>query len=102
MLNVNEKEAIRRAVLVEGKSQRAVARETGYSRNTIRKMLTDGDVPKYNQAVVGKISINNRRKAKVSLFIMTCFATHNTFVRKRLLSHIPESVLRSWCSKIYP
>jgi len=47
MLNVEEKERIRRAVLVEGKSQRQVARETGHSRNTIRKMLEDGDVPRY-------------------------------------------------------
>jgi transposase-like protein len=39
MLDVEEKERIRRAVLVEGKSQRQVARETGHSRNTIRKML---------------------------------------------------------------
>mgnify|MGYP002634860758 CR=1 FL=1 len=57
MLNVNEKEAIRRAVLVEGKSQRAVARETGYSRNTIRKMLTDGDVPKYKKREARKAPV---------------------------------------------
>jgi transposase len=47
MLEVNEKEQIRRAVLVEGKSQRQVARETGHSRHTIKKMLADGEVPKY-------------------------------------------------------
>jgi len=47
MLDVNEKEQIRRAVLVEGKSQRQVARETGHSRHTIKKMLKDGEVPKY-------------------------------------------------------
>lgn len=44
---MNEKEKIRRAVLVEGKSQRQVAKETGHSRHTIKKMLDDGDVPKY-------------------------------------------------------
>ena len=49
MLDVNEKENIRRAVLVEEKSQRQVARETGHSRNTIRKMLADGTVPKYRR-----------------------------------------------------
>lgn len=49
MLNVEAKEQIRRAVLVEGKSQRQVARETGYARNTIRKMLEDGAVPEYCQ-----------------------------------------------------
>lgn len=49
MLTVQEKEIIRRAVLVEGKSQRQVARETGYSRNTIRKMVADSEVPQYVQ-----------------------------------------------------
>lgn len=49
MLNVEEKEQVRRAVLVEGKSQRQVARETGHSRNTIRKMLENGAVPRYRQ-----------------------------------------------------
>lgn len=49
MLDVEEKEQIRRAVLVEGKSQRQVARETGHSRNTIRKMLENGEAPRYRQ-----------------------------------------------------
>lgn len=49
MLDVKAKEQIRRAVLVEGKSQRQVARETGYSRNTVKKMLVDGEVPQYHQ-----------------------------------------------------
>lgn len=47
MLDVNEKDRIRRMVLVEGKSIRQVARETGHSRNTIPKMLENGDVPRY-------------------------------------------------------
>ena len=47
MLTMDEKAAIRHAVLVEGKSQRQVARELGYSRNTVRKMLTDSKRPKY-------------------------------------------------------
>ena len=49
MLDVEEKEQIRRAVLVEGKSQRQVAREAGHSRNTLRKMLEDGKAPRYRQ-----------------------------------------------------
>jgi transposase len=47
MLNMTEKDRIRRLVLVEGKSQRAVARETGRSRNTIAKMVEDSAVPVY-------------------------------------------------------
>jgi error-prone DNA polymerase len=38
MLAMDEKAQIRHAVLVEGKSCRQMARETGYSRNTIRKL----------------------------------------------------------------
>ena len=49
MLDVKEKEQIRRAVLVEGKSRRQVAKETGRSRNTIRRMLTDGEAPRYRK-----------------------------------------------------
>ena len=49
MLDVNEKAAIRRAVLVEGKSQRQVAKESGHSRNTISKMLADSAVPSYTR-----------------------------------------------------
>jgi transposase len=49
MLDVKEKEQIRKAVLVEGKSQRQVAQETGHSRNTVRKMLENGEAPRYRQ-----------------------------------------------------
>lgn len=44
---MNEKDRIRRMVLVEGKSVRQVAKETGRSRNTIPKMLENSDVPRY-------------------------------------------------------
>jgi transposase len=47
MLNVDKKDRIRRLVLVEGKSQRQVAKETGHSRNTVSKMLENSDVPTY-------------------------------------------------------
>ena len=43
------KAEIREAVLMKGKSIRQVARETGRSRNTIRKMLEDGDIPSYKR-----------------------------------------------------
>lgn len=49
MIRMEEKAAIRRAVLVEGKSQRQVARETGRSRNTVRKMVADSEKPTYKQ-----------------------------------------------------
>jgi len=39
MLTVDDYERIRREVLVEGKSQREVARELGHSRNTVKKAL---------------------------------------------------------------
>jgi transposase len=49
MFTVEEKEQIRRAHLVEGKSIRQIQRETGYHRKTIRKALQDGEVPRYAQ-----------------------------------------------------
>jgi len=47
MIKMEPKAEIRHAVLVEGKSQRQVAKETGYSRNTIRRMLSNSAKPKY-------------------------------------------------------
>ena len=47
MLTMDRKATIRYKVLVEGKSQRQVARELGLSRNTISKMLQDSQVPQY-------------------------------------------------------
>lgn len=44
---MDSKAKIRHAVLVEGKSQRQVAQELGHSRNTVRRMLQDSQVPKY-------------------------------------------------------
>jgi transposase len=49
MIKVNEKEEIRRAHYLEGKSIRQIQREMGYHRNTIRKALEDGDVPSYER-----------------------------------------------------
>jgi transposase len=49
MVTVEEKEQIRRAHLVEGKSIRQIQRELGYHRKTIRKALQDGEVPRYGR-----------------------------------------------------
>ena len=40
---------LRRQILVDGKSIRAVSRETGLSRNTLRKYLKDDNPPSYNR-----------------------------------------------------
>lgn len=47
MLTMDRKAEIRHAILVEGKSQREVAKEMGHSRNTIRKALKNSQKPKY-------------------------------------------------------
>lgn len=49
MITVNEKEQIRRAHYLEGKSIRQLQRETGRHRETIRKALEDGEVPRYTR-----------------------------------------------------
>lgn len=47
MITVEEKEQIRRAHYIEGKSIRQIQRELGYHRETIRKALEGGEVPRY-------------------------------------------------------
>ena len=47
------RELVRKAVLRDGKSQRAVARELGLSRNTIRRIVAEptGECPGYRLSV---------------------------------------------------
>ena len=47
MITVNEKEKIRRAHYLEGKSIRQIQRELGYHRETIRKALRGGEETQY-------------------------------------------------------
>lgn len=47
MLKVEQKERIRRAHYVEGKSIRAIAREFGHSRRTVKKALESAEEGKY-------------------------------------------------------
>lgn len=57
MLTVEEYEVVRRAVLVNGMSQREAARTFGHGRDTIRKMLAQAEPPGYQrtQAIVRPI-----------------------------------------------
>jgi transposase len=77
MLDMDKKDRIRRLVLVEGKSQRQVAKETGHSRNTVSKMLENSDVPSYTlieerpspvlgpfKALIDKWVMEDEKKAK--------------------------------------
>jgi transposase len=48
MLKMVDKEYIRKKHLIEGWSIRKISRNLGVSRQTIRKMLQDSDIPKYN------------------------------------------------------
>ncbi len=59
MLPVEAYDRVRQMVLVEGKSQRTVSRELGYSRNTIRKMLALKIPPGYRRTKgVGRPAID--------------------------------------------
>lgn len=49
MLTVNDYDRIRREVLIEGKSQREVARELGHSRHTVKKAIEYGTPPGYRR-----------------------------------------------------
>lgn len=49
MITVENKEEIRRAYYIQGKSIRQIRRETGHHRRTIRKALGDGMKPEYQR-----------------------------------------------------
>ncbi len=46
---MEDKEEIRRAYYIKGKSIRQIHRETGHHRHTIRKALEDGMKPEYSR-----------------------------------------------------
>ena len=50
MITVENKEEIRRAYYIQGKSIRQIHRETGHHRRTIRKALEDGMKPEYQRS----------------------------------------------------
>ncbi|MBN1310276.1 MAG: helix-turn-helix domain-containing protein, partial [Anaerolineae bacterium] len=47
MKTVEERAAIRRAHYIEGKSQREIARETGYARETVKKAIENAGPVSY-------------------------------------------------------
>lgn len=50
MLKVDQREQIRRAYFIEGKSIRQIAREGHHDRGTVRKALRDAGPPHYTQS----------------------------------------------------
>jgi len=51
MITVNDRAAIRHAYYVDHKSIRQIARELGFSRNTVKKALESAERPRYTQRV---------------------------------------------------
>lgn len=49
MIQVDQKEIIRRFYFIKRQSVRQIARQLGYSRQTVRKAITDPSVPKYHR-----------------------------------------------------
>lgn len=60
MLRVREVHVLRHKVLIEGKSQRAVAREMGISRNTVRRYLAESE-PVARKRVRGRPALERVR-----------------------------------------
>ena len=69
MLTMDQKAKIRHMVLVEGKSRRQVARETGHSRNTIKKMLKNAEVPRYEKKVERAAPILGPYKELIEMWV---------------------------------
>ena len=69
MRTMTEKAEIRYAVLVEGKSQRQVARESGYSRNTIGRLLADSGRAKYQLRALRASRVLGKYKARLEQWV---------------------------------
>jgi transposase len=69
MITVNEKEEIRRAHYIEGKSIRQIQREMGHHRETIRKALEGGEVPRYEQQALRPSPVLDRVKPVIDQWL---------------------------------
>lgn len=50
MIQVDQKETIRRLYFINRHSVRQIAKELGHSRKTVRKAIADASVPRYHQS----------------------------------------------------
>lgn len=92
---------IRRQILVDGRSIRSVSRETGLSRNTLRKYLTDEAPPRYRRS-------KPRRSEKLAAYesLLTQWYTYDQQrpKRERRTAHkyyeqlLPEGYQGSYCT----
>jgi transposase len=69
MLTVNHFEIIRRKVLLDGLSQRDVARELGHSRKTIAKALVHASPPGYQMGVERKSPVMDRYRPLIEQWL---------------------------------
>src|ERR1700733_14069549 len=69
MLTVNHFEIIRRKVLLDGLSQRDVARELGHSRKTIAKALVHSSPPGYQMGVDRKSPVMDRYRPVIEQWL---------------------------------
>ena len=69
MLTVNHFEIIRRKVLLDGQSQRDVARELGHSRKTIAKALVHASPPGYQMSVERKSPVMDRYRPLIEQWL---------------------------------
>jgi transposase len=69
MLTVNHFEIIRRKVLLDGQSQRDVARELGHSRKTVAKALVHASPPGYQMGVDRKSPVMDRYRPVIEQWL---------------------------------
>jgi transposase len=69
MLTVNHFEIIRRKVLLDGLSQRDVARELGHSRKTVAKALVHASPPGYQMGVERKSPVMDRYRPLIEQWL---------------------------------
>ena len=69
MIQVDEKETIRRLHFIQRHSIREIARELNHSRKTVRKAIADASVPQYHLTIARQCPVMDPFKAIIEKWL---------------------------------
>ena len=91
MIQVDEKELIRRAYLLDGKSERQIATERKHSRNTVAVAIADPKTATYHLTVPRAAPVMDSVKEIVNAWLLRQATLHNPPTSPRR-EHAPRRI----------